>query len=381
MLIEHPDPIWILDNNSLSKYCQEWLALDVLALDTEFIRTDTFYPIPGLIQVGTGQEVFLVDPLSVTDWSPFAKVLESESVTKVLHACSEDLEVFNILTGTRPVSLMDTQLAAAFAGLGHSLSYQNLLKALLEIDLPKDATRSDWLQRPLTEAQISYATLDVVHLLDAHKILEQKLNGKPQLNWVKEDCRTLLLNSLYSDPAAVWKDVKKAWQLSPQQLAVLQKVCEYREIEARKTNIPRNRVIPKGSLWPIARYLPDNAQSLSSIQDMKPKILRIHGEIILSLIKLSQETPEEAWPDRLPAPLPKEARNYGKLIKAWVQNKSEELSVPIELLFPGKMSNAVLRQWQDSGRFSIPKTIIGWRQKEVAEPLILALKDYKYDQR
>ncbi|WP_062268645.1 ribonuclease D [Endozoicomonas arenosclerae] len=381
MPIEHPDPIWVLDSDSLSQYCQQWLELDAIALDTEFIRTDTFYPVPGLIQVGTGQEVFLVDPVSVKDWSAFGEVLQAESVVKVLHACSEDLEVFNILTGCRPVSLMDTQLAAAYAGLGHSLSYQNLLKNLLNVDLPKDATRSDWLQRPLTEAQISYATLDVVHLLEAYQLLLDILKGKPQLDWVKEDCNKLVTGPLFPDPREVWKDVKRAWQLNPQQLAVLRELCEYREKEARHTDTPRNRIIAKGSLWPIARYMPDNIRSLSAIQDMKPKTLRKYGDTILELVEQAKKQPEESYPDKLPAPLPKSARDYGKLIKAWVQHKSDELGVPVELLFPGKMSNAILRQWQSSGRFSMPESIKGWRQTEIAEPLIVTLKDYKADQR
>lgn len=381
MPIEHPDPIWVLDSESLNHYCQQWLELDAIALDTEFIRTDTFYPIPGLIQVGTGDRVFLIDPLSVQDWASFGRVLQSKSVIKVLHACEEDLEVFNILTGCRPVALLDTQLAAAYAGLGHSLSYQNLLKALLEVDLPKDATRSDWLQRPLTEAQISYATLDVVHLLEAYELLLEKMKGKPQLQWLNEDCDTLLSSPLFPVPGEIWKDVKRAWQLQPQQLAVLQKICEYRELEARKTNTPRNRVIPKGSLWPIARYMPENIRSLSSIQDMKPKTLRKYGGIILNLVKQAKDSPEADYPEQLPAPLPKAARDYGKLIKAWVTHKSDELNVPAELLFPGKMSNALLRQWQNSGRFSMPESIKGWRQREIAEPLILAMKEYKENQR
>ncbi|WP_252179144.1 ribonuclease D [Endozoicomonas sp. 4G] len=381
MPIEHPDPIWVLDSESLNHYCQQWLELDAIALDTEFIRTDTFYPIPGLIQVGTGAQVFLVDPLSVHDWSAFGRVLQSESVVKVLHACGEDLEVFNILTGCRPVALLDTQLAAAYAGLGHSLSYQNLLKALLAVDLPKDATRSDWLQRPLTETQVSYATLDVVHLLEAYELLLKKLRNKPQLQWLREDCAALVSSPLFPDPSEIWKDVKRAWQLRPQQLAVLQKICEYREQEARKSNTPRNRIIPKGSLWPIACYMPDNIRSLSSIQDMKPRTLRKYGEIILNLVKQAKDAPEADYPEQLPAPLPKAARDYGKLIKAWVHHKSDELDVPAELLFPGKMSTALLRQWQISGRFSIPENIQGWRRLEIADPLILALKEHKEDQR
>ena len=140
MPVPHPDPIWVTDNDTLATYCTQWLKLDAIALDTEFIRTDTFYPKPGLIQLGTGTEVFLIDPLKIDHWQPFAELLDSNQVTKVLHACSEDIEVFHLLTGSKPVAMFDTQLAASYAGLGYSLGYQNLLKTLLDIDLPKDAT-------------------------------------------------------------------------------------------------------------------------------------------------------------------------------------------------------------------------------------------------
>lgn len=376
MPLQHPDPVWILDNNALAHYCLQWLEQDAIALDTEFIRTDTFYPKPGLIQLGTGSEVFLIDPLSVDNWEPFAKVLSSASVTKVLHACGEDLEVFHILTGVKPVSMADTQLLAAYAGLGHSLSYQNLLKALLDINLPKDATRSNWLQRPLTESQISYASLDVVHLLEAYSLLLEKLEEKPQLQWALEDCRTVTEAPLQPDPSEVWKGVKRAWQLYPDQLVVLQQVCEYREKEARKRNIPRSRVIPNGSLWPIARYLPDNIRSLSSIQDMTPKVIRKDGEILLNLIQQAKTIPAEQHPERLPPPLPKVARDYGKFIKSYVQEKSDELKVPVELILPGKMTSPILRHWLEHKQFALPAELNGWRRTVIGEPLILALNSY-----
>ena len=375
MPLEHPDPIWILTNDQLSDYCKQWLKLDAIALDTEFIRTDTFYPIPGLVQVGTGSESFLIDPLSVSDWTEFGKLLASPTTVKVLHACSEDLEVFQILTGVQPIALIDTQLAASYAGLGHSLSYQNLLRYLLNVDLPKDATRSDWLQRPLSETQISYAALDVVHLLEAYNALREKLAGQPHWQWLTEDCANMEASSLYTDPAEVWKDVKRNWQLRPRQLAVLKQICEYRELQARKRDVPRNRVIPKGSLWPLARYMPDNIQSLSAIQDMQPKIVRKDGEIILNLIQQACSLPKEELPQPLPAPLPKAAKEYGKLIKAWTQNRAEQLNMPAELLCSGKMSSAILRYWQANKRFAIPDSIQGWRRAEVAEPLVLVLKD------
>ena len=362
MPVTHPEPIWVTDNESLADYCAQWLKLDAIALDTEFIRTDTFYPEPGLVQLSTKDHIFLLDPLRMDNWEPFSGILANPKLVKVLHACGEDIEVFHILTGCKPKALFDTQLAAAFAGLGHSQGYQSLLKNLLDIDLPKDVTRSNWLQRPLTEAQVSYAALDVVHLLEVYEKLLEKLKDTVKLDWLLEDCSTLSAGELYPEPEHLWKEVKRAWQLRPHQLAVLQMLCEFREREARRNNVPRNRVIPKGSLWPLARYMPDNTCSLSGIYDMRNNIIRHYGEQIVSLIKSVRTLPEEQYPQPLPAPLPKTAKEFGKLIKAFAEQKAAELDIPVELLMSGKLSTPILRIWLKSGEFTLPDTVQGWRR-------------------
>src|SRR5690606_36097974 len=136
---------WILDDASLARHCAEWRRLPFVALDTEFMRVDTFYPIAGLLQVGDGQRAYLIDPLEVKDWAPFAELLEDRAVTKVLHSCSEDLEVFLRLTGALPAPLFDTQLAAGYLNIGFSMGYSRLVQEVLGIELPKGETRSDWL--------------------------------------------------------------------------------------------------------------------------------------------------------------------------------------------------------------------------------------------
>ena len=363
-------PTWVTDNDGLNHYCLQWAKLDAIALDTEFIRTDTFYPLPGLIQLGTGTEVFLIDPLTIDQWQPFAQLLENKTVVKVLHACSEDLEVFKRLTGTVPAALFDTQLAAAFANQGYSLGYQNLIRQLLGIEVPKDETRSDWLRRPLSDAQISYASLDVVHLLKAYDLLKEMLADKPQLNWLQEDCSNLTGNVLPNDPENAWKDVKRAWQLHSQQLAVLKALCIYREQESRRLDVPRNRVIAKGSLWPMARYQPDNLRSLAAIQDMKPRVVKKHGERLLSIIEAAAKTPKGKQPEPLPLPLPKQARDKGKLIKQLINKQAQTINLPVELLLSGKISTPILRSWLESGRFSLPQNLNGWRREVIGKPLI-----------
>ena len=373
MQLLSPEPVWINNNQSLEDYCQRWSSLDAIALDTEFIRTDTFYPQPGLIQVGTGTDIFLIDPLAIDHWEPLARLFENSSVVKVLHACSEDLEVFKLLTETVPRPLFDTQLAAAFANLGFSLGYQALLKHVLNIDLPKDETRSNWRQRPLTDAQVRYASLDVAHLLEIYEHLDQLLAPTPKKPWLEDECLALTLNVLPFDPENAWKDVKRGWQLRPQQLAVLKALCHFREVASRSQDVPRNRVIPKGSLWPLARFQPKAMNALREIPEMRSSIIRNHGEQILDIIRSSSQVPEAQRPEKLPPPLPKNAKDWGKRIKTLMSQLADELQLPLELLMPGKLTSPLLRSWLENGQFILPDTLTGWRRDTIGIPLIQQL--------
>ncbi len=177
---------WIRDNDSLGQFCAEWQQLPFVALDTEFMRVDTFYPIAGLLQIGDGVRAYLIDPLTIDNWQPLAALLENPAVVKVVHACSEDLEVLLRLTGSLPAPLFDTQLAAAYLNLGFSMGYSRLVQEVLGIDLPKGETRSDWLQRPLSDTQISYAAEDALHLAEVFVQLRPKLSDD-KYAWVLED--------------------------------------------------------------------------------------------------------------------------------------------------------------------------------------------------
>ena len=298
---------WIADNASLAQHCASWRCLPFVAVDTEFMRVDTFYPIAGLLQVCEGERAYLIDPLLIDDWTPFAELLQDPAVVKVLHACSEDLEVFLRLTGSLPSPLFDTQLAAGYLNLGFSMGYSRLVQAVLDIELPKGETRSDWLQRPLSETQVSYAAEDVLHLAEVYGRLQQQLSVE-KYAWVLEDGAELVANlGREIAPELAYREAKLAWKLSPQQLAVLRELCAWREREARARNQPRNRIIREHSLWPLARTQPDNLVTLARIEDMHPKTVRQDGETLLRLIKQAAATPQDEWPQALPEPLPIEA--------------------------------------------------------------------------
>ncbi|WP_439861508.1 ribonuclease D [Pseudomonas sp. MBLB4136] len=361
---------WILDDASLARHCADWRRLPFVALDTEFMRVDTFYPIAGLLQVSEGERAYLIDPLQIGDWKPFAALLEDPAVVKVLHACSEDLEVFLRLTGSLPTPLFDTQLAAGYLNLGFSMGYSRLVQAVLNIELPKGETRSDWLQRPLSTTQVSYAAEDVLHLAEVYDA-QQKLLSSEKNAWVLEDGAELVANLCREvDPQEAYREAKLAWKLSRQQLAVLRALCAWREHEARARNQPRNRIIREHSLWPLARSQPDNLVALARIDDMHPKTVRQDGETLLQLIKDAAATPPADWPEALPEPLPVEASALLKKLRAIGQRQAERLDIAPELMLRKKTLEALLKSGYPDGPYELPDALRGWRRELMGQALL-----------
>lgn len=361
---------WILDDAGLAEHCAAWQALPFVALDTEFMRVDTFYPIAGLLQVSSGDGAYLIDPLRISDWRPFAALLEAPNVVKVLHSCSEDLEVFLRLSGSLPAPLFDTQLAAGYLNLGFSMGYSRLVQALLDIELPKGETRSDWLQRPLSELQVRYAAEDVLHLVEVYRALMARL-APQKVEWVLEDGAELVANlSREVAPEDAWREAKLAWKLSRQQQAVLRALCAWREREARARNQPRNRVLREHSLWPLARTQPDNLVALARIEDMHPKTVRQDGETLLKLIREAAALPPEQWPEALPEPLPIEASALLKKLRAVGQREGERLDIVPELMLRKKTLEALLKSGFPNGPYQLPDSLRGWRRELMGQALL-----------
>ncbi|KQQ68156.1 ribonuclease D [Pseudomonas sp. Leaf127] len=364
---------WIRDDDSLARHCTQWQTLPFIALDTEFMRVDTFYPIAGLLQISAGNIAWLIDPLSIDDWRPLAALLENPDVIKVLHACSEDLEVLLRLTGSLPLPLFDTQLAAAYLNIGFSMGYSRLVQEVLGIELPKGETRSDWLQRPLSDTQISYAAEDAVHLAELFTLLRPRLSQE-KYAWVLEDGAELVANlRRETDPYEVYRDAKLAWKLSRQQLAVLRELCAWREQQARIRNQPRNRILREHSLWPLAKTQPDNLAALARIEDMHPRTVRQDGEFLLELIQEAARVPVEQWPAALPDPLPIEAAAVLKSLRAIGQQYAERLDMAPELMLRKKTLELLLKSGFPQGPYQLPESLRGWRRERMGQALLDSL--------
>lgn len=366
-----PQPVWIGDNAALADCCKRWLTAEFLAVDTEFVRTTTFYPKPGLIQVADADACYLIDPLEISEWGPLADVLQAPDVVKVFHACAEDLEVCRQLVGVLPEPLFDTQLAMAFTGFGGSVGFQRAVSALLDIDIPKEATRTDWLQRPLTSVQMEYATADVFYLYKIYPMLDTALRDKCRLSWLQEECQRILDQASSSDDySAAYQKVKLGWKLRPQEQCSLQALAVWREEEARRRDVPRNKVADDQALWNIARFKARNRDQLIKA-GLRPHIVRDAGKAILQLVAESLNKDETQWPERLKKPLSIEDGNNLKKLRKVANHRAEELDVPPELLANKRILDALIR----SSGGEIPEALSGWRMEEVGGKLIAKLNE------
>ena len=166
---------WIDSDSALQQMCQQLSQVPKLAVDTEFIRTDTFYPKIALIQISDGEQCWLIDVLAIEDFVPLKALLENPDQQLIFHACAEDLEVLEYALDIRPSSIFDTQLAAGIANIGYCMGYARLVDTMFDVSLDKQETRSDWLARPLTQRQLDYAAVDVQYLHAMEKILAKAL--------------------------------------------------------------------------------------------------------------------------------------------------------------------------------------------------------------
>ncbi|MBD2858510.1 ribonuclease D [Spongiibacter sp. KMU-158] len=355
---------YIESNDALAAICQRWINVDYLSIDTEFIRRDTFYPIAGLLQLGAEGECALVDPLTITEWSPLIELLTAPNVIKLIHSCSEDLEVFQRLLGCLPKPLLDTQIGAAMAGWGFGLSYQNLVLHGLGLYVDKGETCSDWLQRPLTESQCEYAALDVLYLQRIAPKLCQALEQQGRFGWWQEECDRLINQAENPAPLAdYYQRIKNEWKLRPRQRLSLQMLCEWREHEARRRDIPRGRILKDQICFDIAFRQPRDAGSLSRIKNIPPAAVRRDGETILALLEQSQADEQTGLP-AVNTPLNGPQKGLFKDLRQFGEQRAEALGLPVELLVRKRDLEALVQEK------ILPAGLSGWRKPVMGDALL-----------
>ncbi|MFZ5756050.1 MAG: ribonuclease D [Pseudomonadota bacterium] len=339
----------------------------VIAVDTEFVRRTTFFARPGLLQLSAGDGEFLVDLVALPDITPLRDLFLSVRPLKVMHSCSEDLEVLRGLFGAVPGSLVDSQVAAAMLGHPLQTSYQKLVKAVLDIDVPKDETQSDWTARPLSESQVSYAALDVRHLLTLWFRLEGQLAARGRRHWLDEDCARLLADAAQvPSPGDYYRQIGSAWRLRRRSLDVLAALAAWRETTARLVDKPRSHVVGDGVLMAIAQRRPDSLAQLRAIPDLHPASLRRYGDELLALVA---EPGVHAAP--VPPALPREAKPVLSALRDQAAAAAAELGVETEVLVRRRQLEALVESVR-AGTPALPAALAGWRRDVIGDRLLAA---------
>ncbi|MDO6705718.1 ribonuclease D [Photobacterium sp. 1_MG-2023] len=289
----------ITTNDRLAEVCQLASQYPAVMLDTEFVRTRTLFAQLGLIQLYDGERLSLIDPLALSDMSPLWDLLQNPDVIKVLHACGEDLEVFQSAAGCMPTPMVDTQIMAAFLGHGLSTGFGALVHEYLGIELEKGEARTNWLARPLTAKQLDYAAADVFYLLPLYDKLLAGVEANGWMDALQQECHTLLVKrSRVIDDTQVYLDIKNAWQLSPKQLAILQKLAAWRLKEARKRDLALNFVFKELNLWKVARFEMTSKAAMAQ-EGFDEREIQRHGNRLIALVREVEQMSELDYPARL----------------------------------------------------------------------------------
>jgi ribonuclease D len=270
-----------------------------IALDTEFMRDSTYWPILCLLQVAAPGVAAIVDPLAPgIDLAPFFKLVKNPKIVKVLHAGRQDIEIFWHKGRVIPDPLFDTQIVAMVCGFGEAASYETLARKLAHADIDKSARFTDWARRPLTKRQLEYALADVTHLRTVYEMLSAQIVKTKREAWVAEEIEALKNEELYAlEPANAWKRLKPRTS-NKRFLAALAAVAAWREREAQTRDIPRNRVLKDEVLLELAANPPDDAETLERIRAV-PKGFGASrmGKSLLDAIAEGKDAPPPDLPE------------------------------------------------------------------------------------
>lgn len=332
---------WVRTDDELYELIDEIDDVDVVALDTEFIKRNTYYPILALVQVNTGKGIYLVDAPRL-DLTEFWQAL-CEVPSMVWYACGEDLGIFYLLANNPPLTnVFDVQIGVAYLTGKPQVGYSQAVNEILGVALDKGESQSNWLARPLTPEQELYAINDVRYLLILHQAVVQALNARQILDYANEDS-TLYAKELYNtqhlDDDKLYLD-----HITPtytrQQLAVLQALTMWRESLARTVNEPRSFIIGKQSLREITESLPTNMKDLARTT-LNRSVLRRYGSEIIRVIKEAKDLPQTQMPIKTPIYTSKIKPHRHALDEA-TNVQARLLNIPANLLLKGRWINELM---------------------------------------
>lgn len=295
-MVDHPR--MIVDSQDCAEFCKRQAKADYVAVDTEFMRENTYWPKLCLVQVGGPEEAAAIDPMADgMDLAPLFDLLADRSVLKVFHSARQDIEIFVNLTGAVPEPLFDTQVAAMVCGFGDSVGYETLVNRLAGKRIDKTSRFTDWSRRPLTEKQLRYALADVIHLRPIYEKLSQQLARSKREHWLAEEIAILVDPETYRvDPDDAWRRIKTR-STDPKFLAGLRELAAWREREAQKRDLPRGRLLRDDALLEIAAHSPRTVDDLARTRGLSRSMAQgWQGTGLLKAVEDGLATPPDQRP-------------------------------------------------------------------------------------
>ena len=327
----------ITDSQTLADLCARLSKSPFVAVDTEFMRENTYWPELCLIQIGDAEEAAAIDPKAKgLDMTPLMDLMvENEEVLKVFHAGGQDLEIIHNITGKTPYPLFDTQVAAMALGMGEQIGYSNLVESMIGVKLDKGARFTDWARRPLDKRQIDYAIGDVTYLADIFPKMLGKLKRQGRGAWLDQEMERL------GDPASYVNIPDLAWlrikipSRKADVLGRLQAIAAWREREAQTKNLPRGRLIKDETIADLAAHPPVQQSDLSRVRGMSPSWASNDiGARLLAVIRDAPPLSDAEMPareDRKPG-LGKDGSLVADLLKLLLKIRARDADVASKLI-------------------------------------------------
>jgi ribonuclease D len=361
----------ITRTEELAEACVRLGSTPFVAVDTEFMREQTFWPKLCLIQMAAeGTEVLVDSQAPDLDLTPFFDLMVNEKVVKVFHSARQDVEIVHHLARVIPHPIFDTQVAAMVCGFGEAVSYSMLVKRLLNLNLDKTSRFTDWSRRPLSDRQLTYALGDVQHLRDLYPKLRAQLDRSERASWLSEEMAVLTDPATYElHPEQAWKRLKMRIK-TPKSLAVLMELAAWREREAQSQDVPRARILKDEALYDIASQAPRTAEDLGSLRTLHNGFARsTRGRAVLEAVtKGLERDPKTVPPIERGEPMPPEAQAVVDLLRVLLKATAGRHGVAPKLIATSDELEEIAR----TDDTDVP-VLRGWRRKLFGEDA-LALK-------
>ncbi|MDH5434537.1 MAG: HRDC domain-containing protein [Gammaproteobacteria bacterium] len=357
---------WVKDSAEFESLSKQWLEAEYLAIDTEFERTRSFYPVLALVQIYDGKKVYLIDPQLIDCPDVFRQLCLDERVVKIFHSGKEDFEVLRYSWQCDFRSLFDTQIANAFLSGELSTGYAALVKQYSDVILDKQETRSNWLQRPLSEAQIHYAIDDVLYLPGLYQDLNKSLQDKSFNSYFSKECDELCTNDVRQYQDQEYRSVSEAWMLNEEQLGLFRQLHLWRYNTAVREDIPVGHIFRDPQLVRIALYQPESKAELSNIGNIHPRSIRRYWQNIVEQVKKHKHAPKK----ESTILNPRDISELNKVSADWlkiVKGKAESMGISENLLLSRRLIKKLAYSFLANE--PAPAAWQGWRKELLAAEL------------